>query len=202
MTHLSSSEFADALDGTLRPERAAHLQTCERCRAQAGAAAEALARALRVDVPEPSPLFWDHLSARVRDAIASERPQAARPFVWSWLRPVPLALLASLATIAIALTLSRGRAPVEPPAAGVASPSARAASGATAAGSGSDVVAGGDEAWDLLSDAVSEVELEEARAVGFVVRPGEIDRAVLDMTPVERAALGRLLRQELKRAGA
>ena len=52
-----------------------------------------LARAARddggvaeVEVPEPSPLFWDHLSARVRDAVAAEPARRWWSGVRSWPR--------------------------------------------------------------------------------------------------------------------
>ena len=37
--------------------------------AQRAALTSLLSRAKTVDVPEPSPLFWDHFSSRVRAAI-------------------------------------------------------------------------------------------------------------------------------------
>jgi hypothetical protein len=46
------------------------------------------------------------------------------------------------------------------------------------------------------------MEFEEARDAGLSLRPAAIDRAVLELTPAERSELGRLLQNELKRAGA
>ncbi len=52
--------------------RAAHLETCAACREQAAALArDARATRRAVDVPEPSPLFWEHFSARVRDGAST-----------------------------------------------------------------------------------------------------------------------------------
>ncbi len=42
------------------------------------------------------------------------------------------------------------------------------------------------------------MELDEASAAGLNVHPGAVDRAVLDLTPAERDALGRLLQDALK----
>ena len=42
-----------------------------------------LARVRAVDVPEPSPLFWDHLAARVGDAIAREPAPVPQRGWWS-----------------------------------------------------------------------------------------------------------------------
>ena len=202
MTHLSSSEFVDYVEGTLPSGRGAHVQTCVACRAQAETLRETLARASRIDAPDPSPLFWDHFSNRVRDAIAPERPAA--PWVGlRALRPIPLALAAAVATFATFLALHRLPAPVVPPAAAnIVSSSPGVAAVPPSPGPGSESDLANDEAWNLISAVASGVELEEAHAAGFGVRPGEIDRAVGEMTPVERTVLGRLLRQELKRAGA
>jgi len=57
MTHLSSSEFVDYVEGTLPSGRRAHVQTSVACRGQAETWRERLARASRIDAPDPPPLF-------------------------------------------------------------------------------------------------------------------------------------------------
>ena len=75
-THLSSQEFVDALEGGLDVARQHHLSACAACQTEV----EAL-RAIVVDVetvadvPEPSPLFWDHFQARVQAAIEKLPPK-------------------------------------------------------------------------------------------------------------------------------
>src|SRR5437870_13181852 len=81
MKHLSAEEFVDAAEGTLAAVRAAHLRTCEACRTQADSLGALLRDTAAIDVPDPSPLFWDHFSARVRERIAGQ-PEADRA---SWL---------------------------------------------------------------------------------------------------------------------
>ena len=60
---------------------------------------------LAVDVPEPSPLFWDHLSARVREAVTADAVPA-RPWFgvgrWSW----GLAAVMSVAVLVIAVSVT------------------------------------------------------------------------------------------------
>ena len=84
MTHLSDPEFVDLVEGRLAADRSRHTAACDACRAQADAIRDALNSAQRDAVPEPSPLFWVHFSARVSDAIGKQR----RPFsAWTlWLR--------------------------------------------------------------------------------------------------------------------
>ena len=72
MSHLSRDERLLALDGALDGTRQAHLAGCPACRTDVETLGRVLARVRAVDVPEPSPLFWDHLAARVGDAIARE----------------------------------------------------------------------------------------------------------------------------------
>ena len=72
MSHLSRDERLLALEGGLEAPRQAHLASCRSCRTDVDALGRVLARVRAVDVPEPSPLFWDHLAARVGDAIARE----------------------------------------------------------------------------------------------------------------------------------
>ena len=73
--HLTSAEFVDLADGVRDDASAPHLAECDRCRRRARGSARDDGRCRRrLDVPEPSPLFWDHLSARVREAVAAGSP--------------------------------------------------------------------------------------------------------------------------------
>jgi hypothetical protein len=70
--HLSDVELVDLAEGT-RPESSApHLAVCERCRHQLLELRRMIGAAAAVPVPEPSPLFWDRFSDRVRHAVAAE----------------------------------------------------------------------------------------------------------------------------------
>jgi hypothetical protein len=98
--HLSSQEFVDALAGTLAADRQGHVASCDACghdvaelRAVTGEASAA------GDVPEPSPLFWDHFSQRVRAATDVEPIVAPRWWESAW-RP-----LAALSAVAGAVAL-------------------------------------------------------------------------------------------------
>ena len=71
MKHLTESEMVDLLDATLAPGRRAHLDACDACRTTADGLRAVLARSADVAIPEPSPLFWEHFSARVREDVRS-----------------------------------------------------------------------------------------------------------------------------------
>lgn len=80
-THLTPEEFATALDGAAAGLVAEHLSSCAECRAEVVVLKDQLREVAAVGVPEPSPLFWDHFAARVRDATARHRHP--EPVWWS-----------------------------------------------------------------------------------------------------------------------
>jgi hypothetical protein len=114
MSHLTADELVDAAEGTLSPARLAHVSECQICRGEAERLGMALRAATEADIPEPSPLFWQQLSARVHHAIAAED---ATPLPWApaWLRWRVLAPIAALALIVIALAAAVARGPAVGP---------------------------------------------------------------------------------------
>ena len=195
MTHFSESEFVDFAEGVLTAGRSAHLDTCAACRSQAADVRAALEAATAVDVPEPSPLFWDHLSARIRQETR-DVGRETRP-LW---RPAAVAVLGGVAALIVLVAISIRELPrrVGPTAPSKPSPVTAAVAPAGANGEPSLDPAATDAAWALLRAAASDMELDDASAAGLSVRPGVVDKAVLDLTPAERDALGRLLQDALK----
>src|SRR5262245_49777261 len=102
MNHLSPDELIDAMEGVLDAERRAHLDVCEECRRQFEDLASVLSEAKQASVPEPSPLFWNHFSARVNEGIDRETTSA-----WpEWLRWQVLLPLGAVAMIVLALMIA------------------------------------------------------------------------------------------------
>lgn len=104
MSHLTAAQFVDALEHrTALPRRVTeHLADCRACRDELAALVDAHGEVQAVSVPEPSPLFWDHFSRRVRAATSLEAmPRiTAVERLWSWWRP-----LTSVAVVAAALAI-------------------------------------------------------------------------------------------------
>jgi hypothetical protein len=96
---LTPDEFVDLVDGTLAADRAAHLATCAACTATATDVREALAAAMSAEVPEPSPLFWPSVNARVQAAVTESSPTGWR----AWLRLDVLVPMAGLALVVVAI---------------------------------------------------------------------------------------------------
>ena len=198
-THLSSQEFVDALggkDAALAPARQSHLDGCESCQAQV-----AELRALVEDanagaeVPEPSPLFWDHFQARVLTAVQSEEPPGHR--TW-WTRVFDAldakALVAAGAvviavTASLALYLNRPVAPV---------PSAQADGGeVVAVGAVADASPdlNGDE-WAFVSSVMDTLEGDDIHEV-LAPSHDAVDAAIEALSSDQRDRLMKLLKAEM-----
>ena len=79
--HLSPEELTDYAEGARDPADAPHLQSCDICRHQVASLRKTmsvLVGASSMNVPDPSPLFWDHLSQRVHEAVAAEQARDER----------------------------------------------------------------------------------------------------------------------------
>ena len=135
------------------------------------------------NVPEPSPLFWNHLSARVRDAVAEE------PIARAWWSLYWRPLVAVVGTVTFAaLLLLRTSAPAAP--AAPATPAAPVAMNQVA-----DVEV--TEMWRMIEVAAPRVEMESVRDTGLMPSRYATDQAIEALTPSEREALVRLLRKEM-----
>jgi hypothetical protein len=210
MRHLSRAELVDFIEASphLPAERSRHVSTCDECRADADALRSMRALARADEVPEPSPLFWDHFSARVADAVREQvterNPDASDGTGW---RRAPFATWAAAATMAVLVMLTvvwrttlHAPAPARGPAiAGTAAGNGTVAPGAASAVDESDVDA--DEAWAVVRAAAQDLRWDEAHAAGLSAHPGAAEGLALELTADERSELGRLLDKELKHTG-
>lgn len=201
MKHFSPSEFVDFAEGTLAPARAAHADGCDDCRAQCALVRDAMRTTAAAEIPEPSPLFWEHFSSRVREGIAAEQPDSA----WSWLGGrESMRLVAAIAIVVAVVStvwLVRDAGTSHAP---LSAAGERAVSVPLASQNGdSDGSVDPDnaEVWAVLTAAASDMAIEDARAAGMKAHPAAVDRAVQGLTAAELNELGRLLQSELKRSG-
>jgi hypothetical protein len=198
MNHLTEEELVDVADGTLAEERRAHLRGCDNCREQAVSMGTLLARVAAVQVPEPSPLFWDHLSRRITDAVSAPAPQR-RGWLGSLARPASAwaAGLISLSLVA-ALSFSLNRAPdADPP---VPVSHRTAVEELQAPSDWDDIEA--DQAWALVRTVAEDVGWDEAHAAGLAVRPGAAEGIAVELSWSEQSELALLIEAELKGSGA
>lgn len=191
MMHLGPDELIDAIDGALPAARRGHLDTCARCRGEAAALRALLSDVRASDVPEPSPIFWDHFSARVHRAINDESPAPPTP----WFRWPVLAPLAGLALIVVALVSVVADDPVARGPAALVAVNENPAMPVTA--DGLDVEA----QWALVAELVGDLDVDAAHDAGIATHPGVADRAILQLSLGEQEELFRLLREELRAGG-
>jgi hypothetical protein len=194
MMHLTPDQFVDAVEDRDRLDRqaAAHLGQCDACRQQLASLTEAWHETTAVTLPEPSPLFWDHFSRRVREATDRQALPATSTFGRFWQdawRPV-VTLAVTCTAVALVLVL-RPAAPVDP---------------ARGLATGSTTVAQVDAAADdgvlsVVAAAAADLEAEELQQVA---RPSAdaTSAAIEDLTPEQRAEMVRLIKAHMKSSGA
>ena len=176
--HLSDEDVAAAADGTLTGARAAHLDQCATCRNAVAQLSALIAEAKSHPLAEPSPLFWDHFSARVRDATSTERAPSRR--IWHVGRPMVVFSAAAVVLVLLgwsALSWRDRSVAVPPPAANM-------------------VETGADEeiAWQAVSEMAAAMTADDVRrATAAPVRATVLS----ELSDVERAAFVELLKQEI-----
>ena len=190
MNHLTPDELIDAVEGTLDPALQTHLTRCARCTEEVSRLRAVLGDAKAVDVPEPSPLFWDHFSTRVRAAIENEEVPE-RGWVPAWLRWPVLVPIAALALLVMALVVAVPREPDVVPTVADAGDAAVV----------DDLATAGEQEWAVVSEIVGPVEIDQAHAAGIAVSPGDADRIALQLDADEQRELIRLIKEEMNKSG-
>lgn len=185
MTHLTPEELIDAVEAqpALAAHHRTHLDACLDCRRQFDELSAVLGDAKQAGIPEPSPLFWDHLSARVNDTI-DRGSDSAWP---SWIRWQVLLPLGAAAMLILGLMMALPKH--DRPAAAIAEESAAPFETPEPA----------SDNWGVVATLVGDLDLDTAAEAG-VIEPGVSDRAVLSLTADEQEELTRLLKAELTRA--
>jgi len=197
--HLKDDQFVDIAEGTLPESSAPHLASCERCRRQLEEMRAVMSAAGEVGVREPSPLYWDHLSARVRDAVAIDAsPRRPWADVAAWRRVLMPAWAAAVASIIIVVAFSsRVAGPPSSPQA----PAAFVATTAEAVEVWNDQASDDDESLTLMGSLSAGFDFDAVRQAGLAAR-GSAEHAVTHMDDDELREMQRLLAQELAPSGA
>ena len=142
-----------------------------------------------MDVPEPSPLFWEHFPGRVRAAVqASPEPRLS-----FWRRPalayaLSAALVGSMSYVA---WTNRAAVPVVEEAPSLADTTPYI-DGYLDTGVEAD-----DAGWEVVTSVAESAGIDTLREAGFGVTPGGAEAAIEQMTEAERAQLIALLRAEM-----
>ena len=207
MKHLTRTELLEAVESPAQgPSRhARHLDECAACREEVAALRAVLARAADDPLPEPSPLFWDHFSARVAEAVRGESISARASWLSHVRRPLTTWAVAA-ATLVLAIMTVLWRATLHAPS--PAGPPTMPSSVASTAPARSDGLAplpvdnpDTDARWAVVRVAAEDLAWDDVRDAGISADPGAAEGVALELTADERSELARLLNRELKRNG-
>lgn len=208
MKHLSESEIVDLLDGALAPARMAHLDGCDACRTTADGLRAVLERSADVAIPEPSPLFWEHFSARVREDVRSADAVPLGWLGWADGPTVKWAMAGAVLTILlvsgvwVSLWRTSATAPRRLPSATTAATSVGDRGEPAMDDSYLDPDPDTDEAWALVRTVADDLPWDNPTEVGLGVRPDFAELALAALTRDERSELARLLEAATKQPGA
>jgi len=191
MMHLTPEQVVDVAEACADASLAAHAQVCEACRAKVESVRDAV-RLAAAEPPEPSPLFWSHLAARIGDAVRRERIPIPFWRAWGW----RLAPIGAFAVLVMAVAVGMRMRPVAP-ASDVPVPSLEAPGGPAWEGPVAEDDPMDDPSWILVSALSAEVSVEDAEASGALPPPGGADQALLQLDLAEQMELARILREEL-----
>lgn len=202
--HLKKAELVDLAEGTRTESSAPHLARCARCRRQVREMRDMMAAAaVDADVPEPSPLFWDHLSSRVRQAVVAEAtaPRSRWNDRPTWRRVLVPASAFAIASLLIAGSLMRGATAPPPNAAADARPDPSPA--VVADGAATDPFGETTDDEDplmLVADLSASMNLDPANDANLAPNVSA-EYAVTDLNDDQLRELQRLLQQELAPSG-
>lgn len=177
--HLRHEELIDALDDTLALSRLAHVTSCESCREELARVRSVLREVEHLEMPTPSPLFWDHFSERVRQATAGEAVPSASAWWHAWVRP-----LGMLAAAAGAVALVAVWRPAPP----AVVPSDRPAASVAALADNGE--------WGLVIGLASELDAADVREAAKPAE-GTADAMIEELTAAQRGALVRWLQEDI-----
>jgi hypothetical protein len=106
-SHLTTEGLMEVVDGAAPEGDRAHVASCGRCAALVDEARAGLALATDIEVPEPSPLYWEAFRRQIRRRIAIQQRRT-----WA-VRLLPL--LAAAAVVLLVFPSLRVTPPTPPP---------------------------------------------------------------------------------------
>jgi hypothetical protein len=213
--HLAPEELIDLAEGGRAESTAPHLRSCEVCRQQIAALRAAMSAVVDAadapgaygrpgrnvaDVPEPSPLFWDHLSRRVLEAVAAEEMSGFRFAGWRWGTALATswrgwAIAGVAAAVAISIYATTPRTLTRPSDARDGPAGAAAASAPLQPFGAAD-----DPSLTLFADLAEQMDSNAITEAGWSSHVGAVDEVVTSLTEDERLELQRLLNEELAKS--
>jgi hypothetical protein len=201
--HITPEEGIDLLDGCASDGAHAHIEECAACRDRLAMLTASLAATRADRVPEPSPLFWAHFSARVSDAIRQPAevrsgrhlPSRVRWWLCQGVAVVVLAGVALVVSLRQSPSPSSSRLVSSPP----ATAGLRTAAFDPAMSDDSLAVDAADGPWELVAALTADVVDDGNDLAGLEPVPGSADGAVDQLSGDEQGELVRLIEAVLTR---
>jgi len=207
MRHLTDTELLEAVESTAQTasQHAPHLDECAACRADVEALRAVLARTAADRLPEPSPLFWDHFTTRVSEALRDEPIPSGAPWLSRLQRPLTTwAVVAAALVLAIVTVIWRATLHAPSP---LGSYTASSTVGSTSPATSGDLPApraddpDTDARWAVVRVAAEDLAWDDVHDAGISADPGAAEGVALELTAAERSELARLLDRAMKRNG-
>lgn len=189
--HLSPAQLLDVAEGAAAAGLVAHAASCDACRARVDGLRDGVRLALSDRVPEPPPFFWEHMAARVGEAVRQEEEPAAGWRFWRrrWASAGAVAVLVVAVAAGASLWKGQSQGVASAPGSGPA-----AAPSALKLESSDDLVSQDDPSWNLLRALSADVVFDDGVSASVLPVPGAADRALQQLTETERIELARILR--------
>jgi hypothetical protein len=204
MAHLTPARLVDLAEGAVAEHSVPHLVECAACRRVVVELRATMADAVRPEneVPEPSPLFWDHLSARVHEGVAELGAPSGRWFE-RWLRPrVALSIFAAAAGAAVIAVVVSRTPRLQSPIPATSLPIDERAQ-LPSLPPLEPLGAADDAALGLLADYGTSLAWDDMREeMALVTHVGSTDEAVTTLSADEREELQHLLEEEMSQPSA
>jgi hypothetical protein len=207
MGHLTPARLVDLAEGAEAEHAVPHLAECDACR-RALTELRATMAAMGSDVgnsgvPEPSPLFWDHLSSRVREGIAEQGAPGGAGWIEGWLRArIALPILGAAAAAAVVVAVASRRPIVQNPIPAAPLPIVENAQ-LPSLPPLEPLGAPDDPALGLMADYGTALAWDDMREeMALTGHAGGTDEAVATLSAEERQELQRLLEEEMTQPSA
>ena len=197
--HLGPQEFIDLIEGVLSLDRIDHLEECSRCREEGASLRGLMQDAREVTVPDPSPLFWNHLSQRIKNEVLENK--AASPW-WriEGFRSIATATSIALVLLTVVGTLVFRSSFNQRPFSGTGNSTEVGLNGLveTAVDSAFNETSFGFESdWELVLAIAKQTEWRGSAADAFFVERGVLDEALSQLSLIESRRLKELIEADL-----
>ena len=194
--HLTPEQLVDLAEHAEPESSDRHLAACDACRQQLAEMRATMTAVSNVGVPEPSPLFWNHLSSRISGAVQDDRgasfAERARR-LWADRPSLDVAAICWAGAAALAALIMVVRVAMPPTGSIPVPPIAPGPAGGIEAASGID-----EASLSLVADLAADLDWDAAADAGLTTYVGADANAVAGLNEAERRELRRLLQDELK----